>query len=36
MVVKRDLLKDDIAFSEISGSQGEEYEDGCLLECCAV
>jgi hypothetical protein len=21
---------------EISGSHGDEYEDGCLLECCAV
>jgi hypothetical protein len=21
---------------EISGSQGDEYEDGCLLGCCAV
>jgi hypothetical protein len=23
-------------FSEISGSHGGEYEDGCLLGCCAV
>jgi hypothetical protein len=22
--------------SEISGSHGGEYEDGCLLGCCAV
>jgi hypothetical protein len=22
--------------SEISGSQGSEYEDGCLLDCCAM
>jgi hypothetical protein len=21
---------------EISGSHGDEYEDGCLLGCCAV
>jgi hypothetical protein len=23
-------------WSEISGSHGSEYEDGCLLGCCAV
>jgi hypothetical protein len=22
--------------SDISGSHGGEYEDGCLLDCCAV
>jgi hypothetical protein len=24
------------SLSEISGSQGGEYEDGCLLDCCQV
>jgi hypothetical protein len=28
-------LADDI-FGEISGSDGGEYEDGCLVECSAV
>jgi hypothetical protein len=25
-----------IEIGEISGSHGDEYEDGCLLGCCAV
>jgi hypothetical protein len=27
---------DNTTFGEVSGSHGGEYEDGCLLECCAV
>jgi hypothetical protein len=33
------LLKDNQKrriLEEISGSHGEEYGEGCLLECCAV
>jgi hypothetical protein len=29
-------LMETMLITEISGSQGREYEDGCLLGCCIV
>jgi hypothetical protein len=29
-------VEDTILFCDISGFYGGEYEDGCLLGCCAV
>jgi hypothetical protein len=29
-------LPQNFLIDEISGSHGGEYEDGCLLSCCAV
>jgi hypothetical protein len=31
-----DIHHNNFAPCEISGSHGSEYEDGCLLRCCAV
>jgi hypothetical protein len=30
------ILPQQYFISEIAGSHGGEYEDDCLLECCAV
>jgi hypothetical protein len=35
-VVLKEIILKNVRVDEFSGSHGDEYEDDCFLECCAV